>query len=260
MTATSVYSFDFQDGDNGKVKWASGCDFYGNDIANIPGPGETCGLNCVNNPSCTHFTWFNNYCYLKRFPNSPIATGLNGAVCGWKTSNSVPSSGVQLSVKNNCAFTTWLATAPNSNQAPLPGGTIKLTQGQTYTYNIPSGGWAGRFWPKTGCDGSGTNCEFGDSSPPCPAGGCHPPADTKVEFLFPPQPPKSDSWYDISLVDGYSLPMKIVPRGVNFGNCVQTTCSMSLNSCPTNEVQGLGDLRVFKNGKVVACLSPCKKW
>jgi len=163
-------------------------------------------------------------------------------------------------VKNNCAFTTLLATAPNSNRAPLPGGTIKLTQGQTYTYNIPNGGWAGRFWPKTGCDGSGTNCEFGDSSPPCPVGGCQPPADTKVEFLFPPQPPKLDSWYDISLVDGYSLPMKIVPRDVNSGNCVQTTCSMSLNSCPTNEVQGLGDLRVFKNGKVVACLSPCKKW
>ena len=54
MTVASVYSFDFQDGDNGKVKWASGCDFYGNDIDNIPGPGETCGLNCVNNPSCTH--------------------------------------------------------------------------------------------------------------------------------------------------------------------------------------------------------------
>ena len=25
-------------------------------------------------------------------------------------------------------------------------------------------------------------------------------------------------------------------------------------------MQDLGDLRVYKNGKVVACLSPCKKW
>jgi hypothetical protein len=80
---------------------------------------------------------------------------------------------------------------------------------------IPSGGWAGRFWPKINCNSAGDECEFGQSSPPCPAGGCHPPADTKVEFYFPSQPPKEDAWYDISLVDGYSLPMKIVPRGVN---------------------------------------------
>jgi hypothetical protein len=45
--------------------------------------------------------------------------------------------------------------------------------------------------------------------------GCQPPADTKVEFYFPSQPPHEDSWYDISLVDGYSLPMKIVPRGID---------------------------------------------
>ena len=95
-------------------------------------------------------------------------------------------------------------------------------------YRIPDFGWAGRFWPKTGCDGTGYNCEFGDSVPPCPVGGCHPPADTKVEFNFPSQPPSQDSWYDISLVDGYSLPMRIVPRGLNEGSCVSTTCSMSL--------------------------------
>ena len=79
---------------------------------------------------------------------------------------------------------------------------------------IPGDGWAGRFWPKINCEESGDECEFGQSSPPCPAQGCQPPADTKVEFYFPSQPPTEDSWYDISLVDGYSLPMRIVPRGV----------------------------------------------
>ena len=97
-------------------------------------------------------------------------------------------------------------------------------------FQIPTSGWAGRFWPKTGCDNSGYNCEFGDSVPPCPVGGCQPPADTKVEFNFPPQPPNQDSWYDVSLVDGYSLPMRIVPRGSQSGGCVATTCSMSLGT------------------------------
>lgn len=166
---------------------------------------------------------------------------------------------VELSVYNNCPYTTWLATTPNFGISPLPEGTVTLGSRQRYVYQIPSGGWAGRFWPKTGCDQSGTNCEFGDSAPPCPSTGCQPPADTKIEFNFPAQPPTSDSWYDISLVDGYSLPMSIVPRGVNEGSCISTNCALSLDACPQNEVD-VGDLRVFKNGKVVACLSPCKKW
>ena len=116
-----------------------------------------------------------------------------------------------------------MATSPNTNIAPLPGN-IKLNSGQSYSYNIPSGGWAGRFWPKIGCDSSGNNCVFGQSSAPCPAGGCQPPADTKIEFNFAPKGSSQQTWYDISLVDGYSLPIKIVPRGVNTGSCIPTTC------------------------------------
>ena len=167
---------------------------------------------------------------------------------------------IELSVENSCDFTIWLATTPNFGQQPLPGGNARVDPGQKYVYQIPGGGWAGRFWPKINCDASGEACEFGQSSPPCPSQGCQPPADTKVEFYFPSQPPHEDSWYDISLVDGYSLPMRIVPRGVYQGACIPTNCAMSLDECPTDEVYGIGDLRVFSNGRVVACLSPCKKW
>ena len=34
------------------------------------------------------------------------------------------------------------------------------------------------------------------------------------------------------------------------GACIPTNCAMSLDECPQNEVQGIGDLRVFSNGKV----------
>ncbi len=213
LAIASTYAFDFQDGNNGKVKWASGCDFYGSDIGTIPGPGQDCGTNCLNKASCTHFTWFNNNCYLKNFGNSqPTAVALNGGVCGWKVGSSPGPSpnGVQISFKNNCPRTLWLA---NTGSPALPS--VTLTQGQSYTYNIDkNAGWNGRIWPKYGCDNSGNNCLFGNSVAPCPSGGCQPPADTKVEFNIPPQPPSRDSWYDVSLVDGYSLPMKIVPRGV----------------------------------------------
>lgn len=114
----------------------------------------------------------------------------------------------------------------------------------------------GRFWPKTGCDGNGQNCVSGQSVPPCGPRGCDPPAETKVEFYFPAAGASGSVWYDVSLVDGYSLPAEIVPS-VQQGTCRTTRCAVSLNSCPTNE-NGVGDLRVRKNGKTVQCLAPCK--
>ncbi len=41
--------------------------------------------------------------------------------------------------------------------------------------NITGAGWGGRIWPKVGCGGDGQNCVFGQSSAPCPSGGCQPP-------------------------------------------------------------------------------------
>lgn len=114
----------------------------------------------------------------------------------------------------------------------------------------------GRFWPKSGCDGSGQNCQVGQSVSPCGRNGCDPPAETKVEFFFPRSGDNGNVWYDISLVDGYSLPVEIVPS-IQQGSCKTTKCAMSLNSCPTNE-NNVGDLRVIKNGRTVQCLSPCK--
>jgi hypothetical protein len=71
--------------------WAFNCDFYGNDIGNQPSSSEDCGGICVSNPSCTHFSWGNGVCYLKK-ADHPTASDLNGAVCGWVT-NRPPSGG-----------------------------------------------------------------------------------------------------------------------------------------------------------------------
>jgi hypothetical protein len=164
------------------------------------------------------------------------------------------TAAVDITVTNRCSQPIWVQTDGNPT---LPGGIPRVNPGVTYTFAIPSSGWvSGRMWPKTGCDDSGNNCNFGQSSPPCPAGGCHPPADTKVEFTIFPD---GQSWYDVSLVDGYSLPARIVPR-IQGGSCVSTDCNLDLNACPQNEGFGLGDLRVNRNGQLVACLSPCKKW
>ena len=84
LVVSAVSAHDWQSGNNGQVMWASGCDFLGNDISNQPSSGEDCGGICLSNPSCTHFSWGNGVCYLKK-ANHPTATDLNGAVCGWVT-------------------------------------------------------------------------------------------------------------------------------------------------------------------------------
>lgn len=166
----------------------------------------------------------------------------------------------RLSITNRCEFPVWMVTIPNANIPPLSDSTVQLSKGQSHDYSIPNNGWAGRFWPKVGCDSNGMNCAAGEAIPPCPPSGCQPPADTKVEINFANLNSTEPTWYNISLVDGYSLPIEIKPRGEVSGSCITTKCNLSLAECPQNEIQGLGDLRVIKDGKAVQCLSPCKKW
>jgi hypothetical protein len=52
--------------------------------------------------------------------------------------------------------------------------------------------------------------------------------------------------------------MRIVPRTEESGACVSTSCTMSLDDCPGNEPNGLGDLGIYVNGKKVCHLSG--KW
>lgn len=105
---------------------------------------------------------------------------------------------IQVANRNN--FPIWIETSSNNNGPPLANGIVGINPGQSYRYDISDNGWAGRLWPKIGCDQRGFNCQFGQSIPPCPSGGCQPPADTKVEFYFPPVNSPAKSFYDISLV------------------------------------------------------------
>lgn len=117
-----------------------------------------------------------------------------------------------IKVRNRYNHPIWIQTQGNNGHPALLNGQIKrLDVGAEFEYKIVDGGWAGRLWPKTGCQANGQNCEFGQSIAPCPAGGCHPPAETKVEFFFPPNGNQKASYYDISLVDGYSLGSEIIP-------------------------------------------------
>jgi hypothetical protein len=185
-----------------------------------------------------------------------------------------PTLPTRLRVTSRCAAPIWIAHSDN-----VPDGqNIMLSNGQSHDYNIPAGGLsAARFWPKVGCDGSGHSCTMGDNGEgggrPCPSTGCQPPLDSKFEVSFSAQGGAESTFYNLSQVDGYTLPFKVVPKGkgAEGGSCVTSDCGkLLLDGCPGDEDMSGGgafssfaheDLRVRDaGGKTIACMAPCKKW
>ncbi|EES03148.1 G-type lectin S-receptor-like serine/threonine-protein kinase SD2-5 [Sorghum bicolor] len=102
-------------------------------------------------------------------------------------------------ITNNCSFTVWPAATP-------VGGGTQLNPGQTWTLNVPAGTSAGRLWGRTGCS-------FRGGSGRCQTGNCGGVLSCKLS----PQPPVTlaeftvnsgtSDFFDISVIDGFNLPM-----------------------------------------------------
>jgi len=254
---------------------AGGCDDGQRAQCNCPSDFYCCPVD----GSC--FKDFSDIIYTQCKDNPSASCDMDGSASPGTpapgTSNPGGGGGAlptRLRITSKCQEPIWIAHSDNVPAAQ----NILLHAGESHDYPIPDGGLsATRFWPKTGCDGSGSHCTMGDSGEgggkPCPASGCQPPLDSKFEATFAPRGGADATWYNLSQVDGYTLPFKVVPRGTGAeeGSCVTSDCSgLSLDLCPTSEdLSGGGlysqyaglDLRVRDgNGRTIACMAPCKKW
>lgn len=132
-------------------------------------------------------------------------------------------------ITNNCPYTIWPATLAGAGTPPLPATGFQLDSGQSIA--IPSTpGWSGRIWARTGCtfDVTGVgSCQTGDCGGrlECNGMGATPPAS-----LFEITLGIGDlkDFYDVSIVDGYNLPLVAAPRGV-CGGCNATGCIADIN-------------------------------
>ncbi|KAL8161081.1 hypothetical protein V2J09_012570 [Rumex salicifolius] len=166
------------------------------------------------------------------------------------------TGGVQLIVANGCKESIWpgiLATAGH----PTPnGGGFHLRPGDQRFLNLPAN-WSGRIWGRTNClfrrGSENGSCETGDcaSRRRCNGAGGLPPA-TVVEMTLG-TPESGLHYYDVSLVDGFNLPVSVVPLGRRGGGgCGAAACEADLNEiCPA----ALAVRR--KDGKVVGCSTAC---
>lgn len=158
---------------------------------------------------------------------------------------------------NKCEYTVWPGILSGAGIAPLSPTGFALQVGESKTIQAPSS-WGGRFWGRTHCTEDSTgkfSCVTGDCGSgkvECQGGNAAPPA-TLAEFKLDGD--GGMDFYDVSLVDGYNLPMLVVPQaqGGTGANCTTTGCVVDLNgACPS-------ELKVTSTGgENVACKSACE--
>ncbi|CAD6232431.1 unnamed protein product [Miscanthus lutarioriparius] len=119
----------------------------------------------------------------------------------------VVTKSTTFSITNRCSYTMW--------PAAVPGGGIQLHPGEWWILNVPDG-TTGRVWARTACSfnsaGNG-KCETGDCGGvlACSDYGMAP--NTMAEFAIAQF--NNMDFFDISLVDGFNVPMDFLPVPAN---------------------------------------------
>lgn len=122
---------------------------------------------------------------------------------------------IPIEVSNWCAEDIYPGLLTQNGNGPSNNG-FHLSPGSNQTLYV-SNNWQGRVWGRTNCSFSSSGQAQGGSGSACSTGDCggalscqiagQSPA-TLAEFTL--QGSQSQTFYDISLVDGYNLPMAIV--------------------------------------------------
>ncbi|KAI9730070.1 MAG: hypothetical protein M1834_006062 [Cirrosporium novae-zelandiae] len=133
-----------------------------------------------------------------------------------------------LNIINQCRETIYPGILTNSGTGPGTGG-FKLEAGGVNNLSV-SADWSGRVWGRTNCsfnaNGTGaSNSGLNGGGQACTTGDCGGVVDcqgtgnlptTIAEFTL--ESDTGQSFYDISLVDGYNLPLGIVSLHTESGN------------------------------------------
>jgi hypothetical protein len=138
--------------------------------------------------------------------SKPAALFLLCLVAVALTAGAGGASAATFLVTNLCPFPVWPAAIPSE------GYSTQLNPGEVWLFKVPAGTKAGRIWGRTGCHFTGDHgrCATGDCAGAlrCEVSG-KPPAATLAEFTLGGGGGggAEDDFYDISVADGFNLPM-----------------------------------------------------
>ncbi|KAI5680713.1 hypothetical protein M9H77_01940 [Catharanthus roseus] len=157
--------------------------------------------------------------------------------------------GITFTIHNHCPYTIWPATLTSRGTPAITG--LELPSQATTTLDV-SPDWSGRIWARFVCSNTGTgfSCKSGDCTTGqilCNGLGGVPPT-TLIEFTLSGD--GNQDFYDISLVDGFNLPVLVTPQSYN---CTTISCPVDINNlfCPP-------ELSIYNtDGGVIGCKSAC---
>lgn len=154
----------------------------------------------------------------------------------------------KLYIENHCDYTIWSFALPANtfpNSVPL-----QTDPGQAFVVGWPNK-WSGRIWGRSQCTGDGGNLKCVQGNGP----------DTLAEFTLTAG--MNWDWYDLSLVDGFTIPTGILQLSEPFtlsgkyvpggklgvdSQCGSPVCAVDLlPNCPASQQ------RKDAMGNVVAC-------
>lgn len=184
-----------------------------------------------------------------------------GTTTGSVAAPTGPVAGNQrvVQVINNCAQTVYAGAFFQTGTQFLPNnGGWMMPAGSSNSFTLPVP-WSGRFWARTGCsfDASDTgSCETGDCNGQLECGTTSAQPASLAEFTFGGY--QGQDFYDLSLVEGFNIPISITPVPGTFASsggspfaCGAPACTSNLlSSCPAN-------LQHNANGQEVACYNAC---
>ncbi|KAL2333805.1 hypothetical protein Fmac_015018 [Flemingia macrophylla] len=168
------------------------------------------------------------------------------------------SNSATFTIVNKCSYPVWPGILPGAGTAQLATTGFALQPGESSAVPVPTA-WSGRVWGRTLCstDSAGKfSCVTGDCGSyavKCGGRGAVPPV-TLAEFTL--NGAGGLDFYDVSVVDGYNLPMLVEARGG--GNCTTTGCAADLNGgCPA-ELRVKTTATAAASERGVACMSACE--
>ncbi|XAR69162.1 hypothetical protein NMG60_11000649 [Bertholletia excelsa] len=155
-------------------------------------------------------------------------------------------------IQNHCSFTIWPALLTGAGpQLPSTGFQLPSYAARSLDVSAP---WSGRVWARYLCSSSAGkfSCQSGDCASgqvACGGAGGIPPV-TLAEFTLATGGGKD--YYDVSIVDGFNLPVSVAPSGGN-GRCSATGCPADINRrCPPELAVENAD-----GGGAIGCKSAC---
>ncbi|XP_009404587.2 thaumatin-like protein isoform X1 [Musa acuminata AAA Group] len=159
---------------------------------------------------------------------------------------------IQLILVNNCNYSVWPGTLGNAGHLTPKDGGFHLARFEEAVIDVPEG-WSGRIWGRTGCcfdEHGGGYCDTGDCGRRlhCMGKSGAPPASV-VEMTLGTAA-SSLHFYDVSLVEGFNLPVTMAPVGGGIG-CGVAGCEADVTACCPAEFE------VRRGRRVVGCKSAC---